>query len=260
MEFSLTEYIQGSVTLKSIWPRLDHAEEEGLVDEIVAALVKVHRVDRKTLEEQVDVVGYLTAFVAKHQTRKFPGSSILTRCENGDVSVSFPARTAASAITFASEDIVVLSKTIVLCHNNLEPRNVLVRYESSTNKYSLAAILDWVFASITPFAFEDALRDTNLGSSDLHFDWYRLFRAKTRDFVLGGEAAMKLVYFVRLVVDSNHVNIHGTWALRRVGDGSSGRAWLSVERAESKVKKWDYSKDADAETVNGVLKDFGILN
>lgn len=55
VEFSLTEYIQGSVALESIWPKLDHAEEEGLVDEIVAASVQVHRIDRKVLEEQVDV-------------------------------------------------------------------------------------------------------------------------------------------------------------------------------------------------------------
>lgn len=55
---------------------------------------------------------------------------------------------------------------------------------------------------ITPFAFEDALKDTTLGGSDLHFDWYQLFKAKTWDFVLGGEAAVKLGNVVRLMIDA----------------------------------------------------------
>ena len=75
-----------------------------------------------------------------------------------------------------------LRRQAVLCHNDLEPRNLLVRpvlLGDGSVHYDLAAIIDWEMAGFFPFAYEYAIKDALLGSSNTSFSWYSLFKQRT---------------------------------------------------------------------------------
>jgi hypothetical protein len=91
----------------------------------------------------------------------------------------------------------------VLCHSDLERRNVLVR--QTPCGYRLAAIVDWELSDIFPFTPGVAFKDISLGSSNLHFDWYTIYKSKTRALVAPGHASAKLIQAVRLIVDSRRL-------------------------------------------------------
>lgn len=100
-----------------------------------------------------------------------------------------------------------LHKHVVLCHNDLEPRNILVRQarpndDSSDARYELAAIIDWEMAGFYLFAYEYGLKDTLLGSSNLSFSWYSLFKERTAFLVPEGECHRKLIKAMGIIPQS----------------------------------------------------------
>ena len=80
------------------------------------------------------------------------------------------------------KELESLQRQAVLCHNDLEPRNLLVRpvhLGDGSVHYDLAAIIDWEMAGFFPFAYEYAIKDALLGSSNTSFSWYSLFKRRT---------------------------------------------------------------------------------
>ena len=80
------------------------------------------------------------------------------------------------------KELESLQRQAVLCHNDLEPRNLLVRpvqVGDGSVHYDLAAIIDWEMAGLFPFAYEYVTKDAFLGSSNTSFGWYSLFKRRT---------------------------------------------------------------------------------
>tara|TARA_R110002003_G_scaffold95_1_gene7242 strand:- start:23885 stop:25060 length:1176 start_codon:yes stop_codon:yes gene_type:complete len=278
VEYTVTEFIADALTLESIWPSLPRPQQRTLMDAIVEALAKLQQPHVRdnaaaliaSLPQQVDKIiggphhgyhndmqGLLTHFVAKHQTKNKATSSI-TPTQDGLVIASTQPDLPAIHLTRA--DLAALNSSAVLCHNDLEPRNVLVRHHPGSNTYLLAAIIDWEFSAIAPFAFESALKDTALGAANLHYDWYRLYKHKTRRFIPDGEAARKLVGAVRMVVEAQRRG----WT-RNVG-AEFRRRWMSregVEMGENGWVKgqgggeWVYEKRRDEELEMEILREWG---
>ncbi len=76
-------------------------------------------------------------------------------------------------VGFTHSDLDGLQRHVVFCHNDLEPRNILIRETSPTEgkspRYELVAVIDWEMANFYPFAYEYGVKDTILGSSNLSF-------------------------------------------------------------------------------------------
>ena len=114
----------------------------------------------------------------------------------GEENPVFPVRIRA-------QELESLQRQAVLCHNDLEPRNILVRPvdvtvddngSPSIQRYELAAIIDWEMAGFLPFAYEYVAKDAFLGCKNLSFSWYTLFKSRTAPLFPGevGQSSLLL--------------------------------------------------------------------
>ena len=81
-------------------------------------------------------------------------------------------------VLIRSDDLQHLQDSVVLCHNDLEPRNILVHPKelgNGTTSYFIAAIIDWEMSGFFPFSYEYVYKDLFLGNANLYFTWYTLF-------------------------------------------------------------------------------------
>lgn len=98
-------------------------------------------------------------------------------------------------IRFSADQCAALEASRTICHNDLEPRNILVR-EAKPNgdtkvhdfMYEVIAIVDWEMAGVYPFIYEYGLKDNELGSSNLMYSWYAMFKSYTLPLVLAHSA------------------------------------------------------------------------
>ncbi|KAF3801476.1 hypothetical protein GCG54_00014690 [Colletotrichum gloeosporioides] len=106
---------------------------------------------------------------------------------------------------FSLADLNELNDNIVLCHNDLEPRNVRNNGsdEGGSPWYEVAAIIDWEMPGVFPFAYDFGIKDPYLGSNNLFFSWYRLFKEKTAALVPAGGVQDKLIKALKVIFKSN---------------------------------------------------------
>ena len=137
-----------------------------------------------------DVPDLLTSIIGyngvSEKLRLSPSRSEPSDDSNGIVMASTDEETPLVLLHIGSKELDSLQRQVVLCHNDLEPRNLLVRPVhvvgddgSSVQRYDLAAIIDWEMAGFFPFAYEYAIKDGLLGLSNLSFSWYSLFKRRT---------------------------------------------------------------------------------
>ncbi|KAH3953376.1 hypothetical protein HBI24_090560 [Parastagonospora nodorum] len=257
IEYSLTEFVTGTEPLETVWPQLDITQKEDLMDAIVAAIKKLQG-PLDSPQPHKNIRELLTDFISQHQFKKSATSS-LTQTSDGITLTS--ALSSIDPISFTTEDLQALNDCAVFCHNDLEPRNVLVHRDPS-GTYTLAAIIDWELAGTFPFAFESAFKDASFGQSNLHYDWYVLYKQKTRALIAPGDASQKLVKAVQLIFDSRRLQ----WK-RNVGE-EFRRRWMEREGVEMGVdgwvkgesaREWRFDGRENEELMKWVLGDFGII-
>ncbi|KAI9783633.1 MAG: hypothetical protein M1816_001224 [Peltula sp. TS41687] len=129
-----------------------------------------------------DVPGLLAGIIASHnKTVREPACTLRRDPGSNDIIVT-SAFKELPEVHIPPEELASLQQRIVFCHNDLEPRNLLVRPAPSSDgtvRYELAAILDWEVAGLFPFAYEYCMKDALLGGSNLYFTWYTLFKQRT---------------------------------------------------------------------------------
>ena len=282
VEYTVTHFVPDAVTLESVWPSLDWLQQESLVDAIVEALKKVQQSDKRGTNSPIqcyrgiggpqsgyakDMRYFLMQFVAKHQTKTTSTSSIIETSDGIIIKSAFPD---LGEVVLSNEDLQALDNDTVFCHNDMEPRNVLVRRITGDHgddpQYELAAIIDWEMSGSFPFAFETAIKDTVLGVSSLYFDWYASYKAKTRSLIPCSDTSTKLIKAVRLIVDSQRLQ-----RKRNVGADFRKR-WLQKEGLElhedenvgwikaDGAKAWKFSKEANDGLQMQILTDFGFIS
>lgn len=193
-DYSVTTYIKDAVTLESVWSDLTNDQQLHVAVQVAAVIEKLH---------SINLDGKAQQFVKmENSTPSIPlgGPSLgffsnlsdlvrgLVKAEDGfkqititetDEKLSFECGyDVIPSVSMCKEDILALKKDIVLCHNDLEPRNILVR-QNTNDDYSVVAIIDWEMAGFFPFTFESFYKDIVLGSSNLYYLWYRLFKDQT---------------------------------------------------------------------------------
>lgn len=101
-------------------------------------------------------------------------------------------------VELTNADLDELQKHVVPCHDDLEPRNILIKRDGTHNgKWHVAAIIDCEMAGFFPFTYEYGHKDAQLGLSNIHFSYYALFKEQSRHLLAGGKSAIKLLEALR---------------------------------------------------------------
>ncbi|KAL4789284.1 hypothetical protein BDV19DRAFT_397189 [Aspergillus venezuelensis] len=199
----------------------------------------------------------------------------VTETEDGGLKVQSSVE-GVEPVTLSKLDMVYHSTTATFCHNDLEPRNVLVRekqvgVESEEIQYELVAIIDWEMAGVYPEGFEMAIKDRVLGSSNLNFRWYRELRDQVAQIPRRAAApsAFKSPIPAFDVVVRSNAAVRGT--VRNVGARVAAK-WIEREQlilSEDPSKGWvrhpdagkvkRYTKEDNKELELTVLKEMGIV-
>jgi hypothetical protein len=292
VEYSVSQFVPDTVTLESVWPSLHPAQQYMLMDTVITALMKIHQLDKQSMSLGGPHAGhassmrdFLTQVVAHHQMEPRVPPTIKGKVQDhkelkpqatssviegpGGITIK-SALSELGEITFSDGDLAALESDAVLCHSDMEPCNILVRRIADTNatdpQYEVAAIIDWEMAGFFPFAFEIAFKDVELGSSNLHLDWYTLFKARTQTLIVPGENSTKLIKAVRLIVDSRCMQ----WK-KKVGVEFT-RRWIKQEGLELHrnpylgwvpgpgARRWKFSKEQNDELELQIAKEFGYVS
>ncbi|KAH5656666.1 hypothetical protein HBI23_144430 [Parastagonospora nodorum] len=265
VEFSISAFVTETETLESLWPSLDVVQKKVILEEVIAAIKKLQgsEISPKAEAHRVPLIStcqLLTDFVAQYQLKKFATSSIEESSGGVTITSALPN---INPVSFSNQQLKELDNTAVFCHNDMEPRNILIR--RTTSGYKLAAIIDWETASIAPFAFETAAKDTHLGASNQYFDWYSMYKSATKSLIPDGHVATKLICAVHLIVSSRQRQL-----LKNVS-AEIERRWVEMVELEMHedvragmvkkegAKEWKYDKGELVELELQVLKDFGRI-
>ncbi|KAI3530381.1 hypothetical protein CABS01_13185 [Colletotrichum abscissum] len=131
---------------------------------------------------------------------------------------------------FAETDLDLLTQSSVLCHNDLEPHNLLVKkvYTERGDEYRLVAILNWDQAGFVPFAFEVARKDLHLGLRNFNWSWYDMYRQLAGHQLFdtpGRPIWSKLIRCLMAVHSSSQAKITEI----STSDGTAQMLWLENE-------------------------------
>lgn len=129
-------------------------------------------------------------------------------------------------VEFTAKELEQVHGYAVICHNDIEPENIMVREEvdpaTGAKQFALAAIINWDKAGVYPFAYEFALRDF-LFRPDRSFSWYRLFKSKTAAALLPDE--LSTAKFIRAVWLILHAKCKGGQMGPELA-GRMGETWV----------------------------------
>ncbi|KAI0532585.1 hypothetical protein GGR58DRAFT_489631 [Xylaria digitata] len=298
LSYSITPFLSGTINLEDVWSDLREDNQEALMngildairqfqelrvqdDDVLQALQQPINVDDddskplpKTLMGGPDT-GY--HFNIKPILEKFllPEAARLSLCQIIDIADGIAIRSTddnIESVELNQVDLDTLSNHVVLCHNDLEPRNILVKQvdregNDDNSWYELVAIIDWEVAGFFPFAYEFGLKDAYLGSSNLLFSWYSLFKKKTSTLLPAGEAHEKLIKALRIISQSNekaipkNVGVRARAALIKreclVMHTDVRRGWV---RKDGVANIPAFTKGDQDKLMNEVLKELGYIN
>ena len=232
--FSVMELVEGDL-LEDVWQQMSAEEQRSVVAELVEALKTLHSVrpsDKgvkeilgKTLREESDEVreGFEqpVVFGGPHTGLLNDGrdllDSIMERrklkkpfCTMKIIGASQYIRIQSS---FEELESIVISKSnmdkwpgeAVLCHNDLNPRNLILQSRASSDgksKYKLAGVIDWELAGFYPASYELSLQDTYLSGANRHVSFYLLLKEHMKNVVPRSSSQMVLLQAMELIFES----------------------------------------------------------
>ncbi|KAK2029161.1 hypothetical protein LX32DRAFT_589094 [Colletotrichum zoysiae] len=201
LSYMLSQFYMDTCTLESVWDGMDVPSRQALVEQVVPMLFQLQDVSLANADEDTDILrgtrfemtrtgraatvggpayGYFCDFSSFLMATLGPGKNRYSIGQRPDGAVAIQMKHPREAgFGFAHTDLDLLLHTSALCHNNLEPRNILVRKViTGDNKpaYQLASVIGWEMAGFFPFAFEVGSKDTCLGLQNQSWSWYSLYR------------------------------------------------------------------------------------
>lgn len=232
LDYTVIPFLTDTVVLEDVWTTLDENNQASLIDSLVEALRRLQSLPatpallRQIINHDSGHLEETTSSQDLNLTIGGPnleyhaglkdvlaglinGKATATLgCEVIDTANGITTRTAqdgTKAAELTQSDLTALMANIVLCHNDLEPRNILVRKTEADNagEYKLAAIIDWEMAGFYPFSYEYGLKDTFLGSNNLYFGWYSLFKQRAAALLPAGAAQEKLIQALAVIDHCN---------------------------------------------------------
>ena len=281
LEYSVTTFFDGTTTLDQVWNVLDFENQQQLVDSVVDAIEKL-----QSLPAGDGIPG--TPLSAKNpiggpelgcfsDIAQFLGGVLRASARNPHCTISSStdgvvvqsAFNDVGRVELTNSDLDILRQSVVFCHGDLEPRNLLVKPAAGTGRavtYELAAIIDWEMAGFFPFAYEYGIKDTYLGSSNLWFNWYSLFKSRTAHLLPEGEAHTKMIEALRVITTSRQrnmtrnvgVRVQSRWIAREMLELSPDIR-LGWVRKDEAADMGPYTKEDNEALELEVLKELGII-
>ncbi|KAI0176835.1 kinase-like domain-containing protein [Pestalotiopsis sp. NC0098] len=235
LHFSITEFVDGE-TLQDVWWKLNATAQDAIVQELGEAIEKLHTVRPSAvphrtggrLGEQLKQPGI---FGGPHTGFMNTGSALLASImEQRKLKKQFCTTEGTSdpegiviqsnfedlgALTIEKADSDKWSEEAVLCHNDLNPRNIIIRQKKSqdgTIDYRLAAIIDWELAGFYPASYELSLQDTHLSTGNQHLSYYLKLKSRMKTLVPRTLSQIQLLKANELVYESQQ---------RHLGNGTN---------------------------------------
>lgn len=170
VDYSITPFLVGTTVLEEVWEGLDQRNQQSLMEAIVVAMGELQKVSIHNPEVHQIIQRYFKTAPESQLLRKaslgnrnagfhsdikkFLEATLdertvkLKACEILDTGHGIAVRSAVDeigGIELSQSDLDHLMSHIVFCHNDLEPRNILIKQvgDSGSGKYELAAIIDW---------------------------------------------------------------------------------------------------------------------
>jgi len=294
VEYTVSEFVPDTVTLESVWLDLLAPQKETLVRTVAEALkrLQTQQFSVDTIQQTLTntpwfnesgtslvgstSIGYfhsVAELLVGFQGKVQPAEMSTRTSKDGQIETItvHPTLGGAQDIVFSSQDLQALDRSVVLSHNDVEPRNLLVRRiptedASSSSLYELVAIVDWEMAGFLPFAFETAWKDSVLGSCNLYYDFYAMFKDMTKGLVQPGEASKKLVRAVHILTETREQ------ARKKNVSAEFRRRWMKqkgLKWSEDPLVGWSapsddntasqFSREQNSELETQILKDFGYI-
>jgi len=185
--FSVIELVEGDL-LQDVWHQMSAENQRSVVAELVKALDKLHSIrfsdkrvgeilDKALCEEGDEVLesfeeqphvfggphtGYLNNGAAllhsimERRKLKKPFCTMELIAKSKDIKIQSCFEELGSMV-INNTDIDKWPEEVIFCHNDLTPRNFILRLCSSSDgtfKYKLAGIIDWELAGFYPASYE----------------------------------------------------------------------------------------------------------
>ncbi|KAK1977080.1 hypothetical protein LZ30DRAFT_602102 [Colletotrichum cereale] len=201
LSYMLSQFYMDTCTLESVWDDMDEFSRQVLVEQLVPTLFQLQDVSLANVDEEADILrgtpfettnpgrsvmvggpayGYFRDFSSFLMATLKPGNARYSTDQKSDGAVAIQMKLSQDGgFGFAQTDLDLLLHMSVLCHNNLEPRNILVRQvatDDDKTAYQLVSVIGWEMAGFFPFAFEVGHKDTCLGLQNQSWSWYSLYR------------------------------------------------------------------------------------
>lgn len=227
--FSVQEFVEGC-TLQEVWHDMDGESRGVIITELLQAMRKLQSVRisdsvvqilaRATLREDAWKSLSEAAFGGPTWGFLKDGQDLVCAVERWfelkepfyEKSTSVSENIAIKSIyedlgsaTLQRQDMTVWKEEAVLCHNDLNPRNIILRRTSTAGaspSYKLAAIIDWELAGFFPPSLEMALQDTYLGAASLNVSYYLALKQGSKELVPRSASQVALIQAVRLIHSS----------------------------------------------------------
>ncbi|KAK0375335.1 hypothetical protein CLIM01_07286 [Colletotrichum limetticola] len=251
VQFSVTKYIKGK-TLEDVWEQMSDENQQSVMAALVEALQKLHSLRiPDSLDRIRDILAKCelplapgglrehilgeTDFMGGPSTGFFApkdGPALLSAI---DKRWELSGRPFYAKVATESGGVVVQSeysdlgfvkvekgcweewyREAVLCHNDLNPRNIIVSslsdsestsaYQSDssneTSDYELSAIIDWELSGFYPPSYELSLQDTYLSGANRLFSFYSLLKSQMKDIVPRCPSQISLLQVIDLIFES----------------------------------------------------------
>ncbi|KAJ0165757.1 hypothetical protein CTA2_10080 [Colletotrichum tanaceti] len=245
LRFCVTDFVDG-VTLEEVWDQMDGGNQQSVVAALVEALRKLHSmrlsddrvrdVLRQGMDEP-DVEAFQEAVMGGPSTGFLRDGPALLRAVARRLELKKPFHT-TTPIPGSDGGLVLRShfdelgsvelqnttvmeqwgREAVFCHNDLTPRNIILRPRSAAADgtrapdYELAAIIDWELSGFYPASYELGLQDTYLSGANRLVSFYLLLKRQMADLVPVSAAQVALLRAMEVLSESRQ---------RRLAEGSN---------------------------------------
>jgi thiamine kinase-like enzyme len=220
------------VTLDDVWEQIGPENRHSVLSEIVEALEKLHCIwpsDRKVKDALHNTSGdrenEVAVFGGPHTGFLHDGHDLLnaimerTKIKTPFCSLDSPPNTQQTTVhsthkdlgslTIAHTDMSKWPLEAVFCHNDITPRNIILRLQSApsealsgSSQYKVAGIIEWDLAGFYPPSYELSLQDTHLPTRNRHVSFYLLLREYMKNTVPTLDPQVALLKAMELVFES----------------------------------------------------------
>ncbi len=229
-EYAVLEFVEG-VTLEKAWDEMSAEDQRSVTAAVVDAVSKLQAVRLSDAKVQTilrrefgqDSEEQLGRAVMGGPTTGFlsDGRSLLSAIEQkwklnapfysiGSISdpegLIFKSDSEdLGSATVSNSDMAQWQQEAVSCHNDLSPRNLLLRCDetpSGETTYELAAIIDWELGGFYPPSYQVSLHDTYLGNGNQRLGFYLLLKEGLKDITPSSPAQIALLRAMELIFES----------------------------------------------------------